>query len=611
MATIKTEHGTFDEKAVVKEIEDMYTEGYNLRKTLDGQWWLNIAFFMGKQYVYYERLTDRLKEPKAPPWRVRATLNEIFPRVLKEVSRLLQNRPQAEVFPLTSEDSDIEAARYGNKILSYLDFELDMRLKTLYRTLWQVMVGTVFEKVFWDKTAGRYAGGGLHEGQVGTDIVPPCELIIDPQAKMLLDEANWVIHVKSRPIDYIEGRYGIKVEGTEASFAGLLESKLATLLGTSFGKGKERYVLVKELWQLPCKKYPQGRFVTIGGEKILEPPQPFPYEHKQLPFIPYIAIPVPGRFWGMSKIEQSIPTQKEINKTISSLIENKNLMANPKWKYPEGGLDTPPDNEPGENIVYNPIPGLPSPEPVQMPSVPFYVFKILEILRLNLDHIWSQHEISRAQVPPRIESGIAIQFLQESDILPMAPPVLSIEESTARSASQRLALISQYYNERRVIRVMGEDRRPETFDWKPGLLRGNTDVRVRGGSALPETRSAKRAFLLSLWNMRVLNEPRQFLKLLEFDSFEQLYTDFEMDAEQAKRENKLMATGKVVEVKEWHNQTIHLHEHNKFRKGEVYEALSPGEKALVDGHCKGHEDFISAKLAEAQPPTPTLMGGKR
>lgn len=599
---------------IVKEINELYDKGYSTVRGIQGQWWLNLAFLMGRQWVYYEKLTESLKEPKAPPWRVRMVQNEIFYRVIKELARILQNSPQIEVVPVTNEDEDIDAAKYGNRIIQYLENENNLRVKKMFLALWTIVCGTCFEKNYWDKGAGSYlgeseAGNPIRLGQVATEIVPPFEVVLDPSAKMMIEEAGWIIHEKERTPEYIESRWNVKVKPDSSSSPNLLEGKIASLVNAKANETKET-VRVREFWQLPCGKYPKGRFAVIANDKVLEGPVDFPYDKKELPFVPYISIPVLGRFWGSSKIEFSIPIQKEINKTLSQIIEAKNLMSRPKWVAVKGMLDEPPTDEPGELVEYNPFGNFPEPKIVSIPGIPNYVFNILDRCVDALDNIWAQHEISKGQTPPNVESGVAIQFLQEADLLPMGVPTLSFEESSAKGAAQRLSLVAQYYKEARVIKTIGEDRKVETFDYSPNLWKKNTDVRVRAGSGLPQSKSARQAFFFQLWRERVITDNVQLLKLMEFSSFEQLYREFSVDSDEAKTENNLLLTGKNSIVQKWQNHTIHLYEHNKLRKSAKYQDLNDGAKAIIDGHANAHEDYISAKLAEAVPgETPNIKTG--
>jgi len=61
------------------------------------QWYINLAFFKGDQYVAL--LNGKLIRAPQVPGRVRMVINKIRPAVRTEISRLTSQRPQASVVP--------------------------------------------------------------------------------------------------------------------------------------------------------------------------------------------------------------------------------------------------------------------------------------------------------------------------------------------------------------------------------------------------------------------------------------------------------------------------------------------------------------------------------
>ena len=58
----------------------------------------------------------KLSTPKAPPYRVRLTVNRVRSIVRTELSRMTSNKPNASVVPASSEDQDLFAATAGEQV---------------------------------------------------------------------------------------------------------------------------------------------------------------------------------------------------------------------------------------------------------------------------------------------------------------------------------------------------------------------------------------------------------------------------------------------------------------------------------------------------------------
>jgi hypothetical protein len=120
----------------------------------------------------------------------------------------------------------------------------------------------------------------------------------------------------------------------------------------------------------------------------------------------------------------------------------------------------------------------------------------------------------------------------------------------------------------------------------------DVDAKVQAGSSLPQSRVAKQEFIISLWEQRIIQDPKVVLKLLEFGDVEGIYDDIDLDTSQAQRENELMKQGQYEEPEDFENHEVHIYEHNKFRKTEEYDALPDEIKQLFAQHVAVHQSFL-------------------
>ena len=108
------------EDDIIAEMDDFYDEVKKEREPYEKDWYFNMAFHLGHQWLVWNEWTRRVEEPKAPSWRVRITANQIAPIDNQIIAKLTKTRPIQTVIPATSEDKDINIARMGDKFLKYL-----------------------------------------------------------------------------------------------------------------------------------------------------------------------------------------------------------------------------------------------------------------------------------------------------------------------------------------------------------------------------------------------------------------------------------------------------------------------------------------------------------
>lgn len=212
---------------------------------------------------------------------------------------------------------------------------------------------------------------------------------------------------------------------------------------------------------------------------------------------------------------------------------------------------------------------------------------------------------SRAQVPGGVRSGLAIQYLQEQDDTRLGPVIARYEEAEAECGHQFLCLVKECYQEQRLIRLIGKNSRVEAFDFKGSQLGDNLDVVVQAGSAFPLNKVAKQQFVLGLWKEKLIPDPRQILKMLEFGTFEEIYEDFALDEKNAQEENKLTTDGQPVQAQQFDNDDIHIYEHMRDVKANKYPPMILEFKMRhIDEHSQRKAQMLQAM------PSPEQMSGK-
>lgn len=658
-------------------VNSEYTKCRSARTPFERQWYLNLAFLAGKQYVSPLEIASqgfRLTTPKAPPWRVRMVVNKIRTAVRTECSKLTTSKPIPTVMPATNENEDYSAAAVGEQILKSRFATADY--EGIYRSWiwWGVVCGTSFIKQYWDPQELDYESKSLPPWPTfpnGEDIPQEIMEIVDPEwdynnqepqpavgkiqiervtpfhiyAPDLLSEEiekqPYIIHVMTKSPLWVEQRYGFKPHCDTRASSTILDA------ATIITKGTEDHldsVMVKEVWIKPYahKDFPQGGVLTVINDRVVQSVEKWPYPFPEFPFYKYNGIPT-GGFYSDSNIVDLIPLQKEYNRKRSSMIEIQNTMGKPKLVYPKGSINPRMiSSEPGQSIPYTP--GYEKPEVLPGAEVPMSFVTEIQQLQVEFDDISGQHEISRGGTPnSAISSGTAIAFLQEQDDAKLNYQVSSIENAQEMLGKHYLTFASSYWDNNRLVRITGKDNAFEALHWKKGMLKGNTDVKIQTGSALPYSKAARTALLMEMIQNGLV-DPQSGLEMLDFGGLDKIIADALIDKRQAVRENLKMCdipeqmlklllepapgpngeepieimhpqTGQPVQlngdgtpfqpqppipVNSWDNHEAHIMWHNHFRKTQEFELLPDLNKQAFEMHVQLHQLAMQANIVNQQ-----------
>jgi hypothetical protein len=371
--------------------------------------------------------------------------------------------------------------------------------------------------------------------------------------------------------------------------------------------------------------------VFVKDPSIVLYDAPWPYPFERLPLVKFPGMRVPGQLWDSSVVEQAIPLQKELNRTLSQMIEYKNLTLKPQMLAPVGSLRQRITDEPGAIFEYNPVAGK-VPEAIPIPSLPSYVFEHLQDLGGRLKDVFGLNEIVEGSVPPNVEAGVAIDLLQEAATDRLAPQIMLMEKALERCGNLMLQLAQEYYNEPRTMIITGSGSKPKVERFEDADLIKGVSVKVEAGSGLPRTRAGRQARVLQLLQMGILS-PTKAYKYLDMADFKGLQMQFEADEEQAMREHDKLMDGGIIndqaakQAQEqlmmsimdggqidpqllqqsveaglqplaFENKAVHLEVHSQYMKSAEFEMMPD----MVKDQFYKHYEFTQQALAAEQSP---------
>ena len=555
------------------------------REEMARQWKINLAFYKGKQYVFYNRKARRIEslptdDGDKPRYRVRLVSNQIAPNSQSLLSRLVKSKPQFYATPGQASFEAQKATQVAENLLDYWWDSFHLTEKREEAMLWSIIAGNGFWKITWDDKQGpgmkvmvdpsgqpivdplvkhyfyqQLEQSGIdpdefekrvYQGEIRVDVMSPFDVLLDNSAQVF-EDCKYAFCVHPMTSDEIFDRYGVRLKPNAVNR--YPDETLPGAFSSLDAKTKENVRTVYYGYFVPGDKYPNGRFVVFTKDpSIILYDAPWPYPFEELPIVKFPGLRVPGQLWDSSVVEQAIPLQKELNRTLSQMIEYKNLTLKPQMMAPVGSLRQRVTDEPGAIYEYNPVAGK-IPESIPIPSLPAYVFDSLQDLGARLKDIFGLNEIVEGSVPPNVEAGVAIDLLQEAATDRLAPQIMLMERSLERCGNLMLQLAQQYYNEPRTLIITGSGSKPKVERFENADLIKGVSVKVEAGSGLPRTRAGRQARVMQMLQMGILS-PTKAYKYLDMADFKSLQMQFEADEEQAMREHDKLIDGKIINEQE-------------------------------------------------------------
>lgn len=647
-----------ESKKLVSWVKSEYEKAKQARKQEELDWYLQLAFYNGNQYSEWKTYGKGqvLEEPKNPQGLPRITINRIEPIIRTEIAKTTSGHPSATVVPATNDDDDLMAASAAEQVWQAMydkaNFQTDILQKSEF---WRATTGNAFIKTYWDPTAKEIVPTPVEDpytgekrivqrvastGDVAYEVVSPFHLFVPDLAEENLESQPYLFNVYTKSEQWVKSTFGnvlpkdfvpTKVSATEILDAALMDTK-------NTNSAKPDSVLVIEMWAKPngCPYLPKGGLITIVDNEIVQfAENGIPYAHKMYPFAHTYSIPA-GKFYRRSVIKGLIPLQQEFNRTRSQIIHAKNLMAKPQMMYAEGSVD--PKKITARAGIWVPVrPGFPMPTPIPMQPLPSYVMQELDHLQQDFEDISGQHQVSRGG-NGGVTAATAINYLQERDDAYLTTIFASIEAAVEKTAKQSLSLFIQYVQQERLIKTTGLDGAFDATMLSGADIASGNDIRIESGSALPTSKSARQS-LITEWMKMGFIAPQDGLKILDMGMLKNFYNLIKLDENHAQRENLMMkrltpeqieqfqseweqgaaqgdpdkivpgqtdaegqpialAVPAVIQVHDYDNHAVHVEMHNRFRKSQSFEVLSPEIRAEFQKHIAMHEAALQQKMMQ-------------
>ncbi|MEW6726904.1 MAG: hypothetical protein AB1327_08100 [Bacillota bacterium] len=386
-----------------------------------------------------------------------------------------------------TETSDDPGARYKQTLLDWALSGGQAGWKRAARELVPEAetCGIGWIKVIYDPSANNGEGGPK------LDVIPPEFVLVDPKATRP-EHARWVIHWRpdvSAEMIYAEygkwptrggdageqsGKDDNRPDEQKQPTPGLTfdvyECYLRDLSTTTVEEIEQRVdPETGETVEAPVKRkkrrYPTWRVIAVAGNTVLED-KPLPYEHGELPLIPYKCTDDATTLYPPSMIEILEPLQDQADAIDEQIYRNLRLIVNRQRIINKTSGITNTDNMPGREYYANGDinNAMKWDEP---PALGSEIFAYRKEIEERMDKVSGIFEVTQGRTERGVTAYAAIATLQDASTRTIQMRLEILAEVAEAVARQVLSLVKQYGGDYQSVRVAGGDELVILADYPP------------------------------------------------------------------------------------------------------------------------------------------------
>lgn len=317
-----------DRKVLLQKFKDAKEDGQELRWAFERQWWRDMLYVLGRQWVFFDAKRNEWRDKRLKKWIPKPVTNEM--KTGQSIIRMIfaAVKPGIISRPNGNDPKNIATANTvdGLQPLIHEEHKMDARMRL--SDFWVTNLGNSFLFPWWNpdegevkpveheecqecgtvidpttmpdpanpmcEACGGQAGAGFKPIKVGdapigkgcTDVVSPLEMLL-PSHASTFDDCDWVIRIRWRPKAWYVAHYpelsaklNFEKQTNERSlhmFKALAgQNDLTTSGYSSVGaRSQSEGITEYEYWEKPTSVFPRGLFFRVVGDKaeqILEDP---------------------------------------------------------------------------------------------------------------------------------------------------------------------------------------------------------------------------------------------------------------------------------------------------------------------------------------------------
>lgn len=622
--------GKVDKDTIISEIKKDFEERREARVARELQWQLNKEFLGGNQFCDINTITRQIEvTPFVYDDEEREVFNLIAPKIEARLSKINKAKPVLLNVPASDSHSDVAAAKVGTKILRGTYREIGMQNHFKTSNAWAEVTGTVFHKDVWNPGIGRsIARVGdtiVKEGGISHVVCSSWEIFPKTETVENIEDQKSIFHAKPYFVDEIEDIYGIKTKGRTLDVYNLENSRIS-VGGMGYTASIQRYVkgkmenaeIVLECSYLPCKKYPNGKLITIIGDELLvymDSPHIDSIGNIYHPLSKQVCLREAGCFWGRTIIERLIPIQRRYNALKNRIHEYLNRVSVPAWTVEQDSIvdkDGLTMNGIRSGDVIERIPGSQPPAALQMPQMTYDMRTEEQQLRDLMTEISGVSDFASQSYAPAGTPAAGIDLINQQDDSRISLTSENIEIAAKEIGKKWLWLYKKNVQIPRLLNVVGEDHTLSyILEWTANNLT-SFDVTLETEGLLATSIQQKRQQVTYLFSQGLFNDPStgqimpsmraKLFEMFELGNWQDAVSLENIHIRRANEENMKFKQGLIAQVNQLDDDDLHVREHTRFvlTTEESSADINPEIFPYLYEHIELHKQAAQQKMMQGQ-----------
>lgn len=574
----------------------------------------HILYADGRQHISWETLRKSWEDLPNSQNEVRVTVNYIKPVLRARRQRLLGGEIHWRAIPRSNSYEHKDEADVAVRFIRARWKQLDMDHKVAGGLMQAFCTGACALKSFWNPDIGEMKPATImlpaegvdpmsgaptvemqefpvgedgqpvedekqafryRPGDTDTSVRTIFNLRTNPEAHgwTVAEGLRWLIDTDVVPLAVAKEKYpeiADEIRATEQGESALTYERIA--MGSTIKKTAGVYAMnphtsaakngqqanematIREYWEMPSQFFPNGRLIVSAGGTLAYDGE---FPHGIFPYAPLFDEPGLMTPWGRASVGDMVDPQNVINREWTSIVQEMSVSGVGQfvsWQVP--GVPTQITSEPRAVIqipVRNAV-GNRSIKDVFARLDPAQIapdrWRMIEQAKMSIFDVGAFHEVSRGQIPPGLDSGVAIEHLLEQEAGQLKVAVDSLKRTLILWARHQLGLASWGYGaeEERWLPVQRPDLGYMIERVTGAQLPDPETIGLDIEYFRPQSEAAMRAEVKELMGLGFI-DPRRGLKLLDmgmgidaaFDSQTRHYA-------RARKENLDFEAGNYVEV---------------------------------------------------------------
>lgn len=554
VSTVLSSNPTEDDARLVNEVRQLFFRARSHRRPLVQRWNKN-----------YRMLRNKYWTDSRPNWMPSPQIPEIFPIVASMVGWMTDQRFRHEVTPAAMPFSPFSnyMKGLGMDLETVMDstWHVNKEENEITKMLWDANIyGTGILKTVWDETL-------LHgQGDAISRRIDPYTFYPDPAARGM-DDANYFIEARTMSVQELDRRFpgsakyfadgGVTENIDEAptqldntsTFPRANPGAISPATSPRYGMpGSSRIhateitgVTVLEAWLrehelyeakytdedgkevTDIRVYDTWRVVVVAGNRVLmnETADDL-WHHGSHPYDRYVPHDL-GEFWGLSLVEMLSSPQEAINRILSALQHNVELVGNPVFlESTRSGIQrTQLTNKPGTRLTVN---DGGKAEWLQPPQVHQMMPELLRYYLQRMEAVSGLSAVTKGGSSGGRQAQGVVDAMQEAAFVRIRMALRNLEFTLRDSGYKKAALICENYTTPRIVAIVGPQGEKTSLAVKgrhfytPGP-NGSTPMKfqllVNAGSAGHTSRKVREDQAVMLFTLGAIDEDA-LLEALDF-----------------------------------------------------------------------------------------------